>query len=177
MNKLVACNDLVAIGKIVGVHGLKGYLKVFSWAESVETYRAATKLIIKDANGNDTCYRIFEIKPHKNQLLLSIKGINTCEQARALTGCKLFIERANLPELEPGVYYWSDIIGLSVFTITDKYLGRIKFVFQTGANDVYVVRSDTDDPIKETLIPALESVVQSVDLRRQTMIVDLPEGL
>ncbi len=173
----MACNDLVAIGKIVGVHGLKGNLKVYSYAESVETYRTVTQLIVKDANGNDACYRISEIKAHQRQLLLSLEGINTREQARTLTGCKLFIEQANLPELESGIYYWSDIIGLSVFTITDKYLGRIESVLQTGANDVYVVKSDGDYPIKETLIPALESVVQAVDLKQRTMIVDLPEGL
>ena len=173
----MVCNDLVAIGKIVGVHGLKGNLKVYSYAESVETYRTVTQLIVKDANGNDACYRIFEIKAHKRQLLLSLEGINTREQARALTGCKLFIEQANLPELESGIYYWSDIIGLSVFTITDKYLGRIESVLRTGANDVYVVKSDRDYPIKETLIPALESVVLSVDLKQRTMIVNLPEGL
>ncbi len=171
-------NSLVAIGKIVGVHGLKGNLKVYSYAESIETYRSVTKLIIKYANGNDTCCRIAEIKTHKRQLfLLSLDGICTREQAQALTGCKLFIEHAKLPELEPGVYYWSDIIGLSVFTITNKYLGQIESVMQTGANDVYVVKSDSDYPIKETLIPALESLVQSVDLRQRTMIVDLPEGL
>ncbi len=173
----MTCNGLVTIGKIVGVHGLKGNLKVYSYAESVATYSAVTQLIIKDANGNDTCYRISEVKAYKRQLLLSLEGINTREQARALTGCKLFIEQANFPELDADIYYWSDIIGLSVFTITDKCLGRIESVMRTGANDVYVVKSDGDYPIKETLIPALESVVQAVDLKQRTMIVDLPEGL
>jgi len=173
----VARNDLVTIGKIVGVHGLKGNLKVYSYAESIETYRAAPELIIKDANGNDTCYRISEIKAHQRQLLLSLEGICTREQARALTGCKIFIEQANFPELEAGVYYWSDIIGLSVFTITDQYLGRIEAVLRTGANDVYVVKNDSDDQIKETLIPALQSVVRAVDLKQRTMRVKLPEGL
>jgi len=174
----VVYSGLVAIGKIVGVHGLKGNLKVYSYAESIETYRTVTKMIVKDTNGNDTCYRIAEIKAHKRQLfLLSLDGICTREQARSLTGSTLFIEQTNLPELEEGVYYWSDIIGLSVVTITDKYLGRIETVMQTGANDVYVVKSDGNNPIRETLIPALESVVQSIDLKQRTMIVDLPEGL
>jgi len=173
----VVRNGLAVIGKIVGVHGLKGNLKIYSYAESIETYRAVSKLIIRDANGNDVCHRILNIKAHKRQLLLSLEGICTREQARALTGCELFIEQANLPDLEAGVYYWSDIIGLSVFTITDKYLGRIESVLQTGANDVYVVKNDGTYPIKETLIPALETVVQAVDLKKRTMLVNLPEGL
>ncbi len=173
----MACNGLLAIGKIVGVHGLKGNLKVYSYAESVETYHAETQLIIKDADGNNTCYRVLKIQAYKRQVLISLEGINTREQARALTGCKLFIKQANLPKLEPGVYYWSDIIGLSVFTITGKCLGRIESVMRTGANDVYVVKSDGNHPIKETLIPALESVVQAVDLKKRTMLVELPEGL
>ncbi|MDM8540835.1 ribosome maturation factor RimM [Desulfococcaceae bacterium HSG7] len=178
MSKLVASDDLIAIGKIIGVHGLKGNLKVYSYAESLETYRSETKLTVRDTNDNDTCYRIARIKVHKRQLfLLSLDGICTREQARSLTGSKIFIKQANLPELEEGIYYWSDLIGLSVVTITDKYLGRIETIMQTGANDVYVVKSDGNHPIKETLIPALESVVQSVDLKQRTMIVDLPEGL
>jgi 16S rRNA processing protein RimM len=170
--------DLVVIGKIVNIHGLRGWLKVYSYAESVETYRSVTQLIIKDTNGNATCCRISEVKEYKRQLLLlALEEIKTREQALALKGCELYIEQASLPELEEGIYYWSDIIGLSVFTIADQYLGRIETVMQTGANDVYVVKNDDNHPIKETLIPALESVVQSVDLKQRTMIVDLPEGL
>lgn len=173
----MAPNNLLAIGKIVGVHGLRGNLKVYSYAESVETYRAASQLFIADSSGDRICFQIIEIKPHKRQLLLTVKGVNTREQAQAMTGRQIYIDPANLPELEPGVYYWTDLIGLAVFTITEVYLGRIESILQTGANDVYIVKNDRCHPIKETLIPALESVVRSIDLNQQTMRVALPEGL
>lgn len=173
----MAPNTLLAIGKIVGVHGLRGNLKVYSYAESVETYRAASQLFIKNSSGAKLCLQIIEIKPHKRQLLLTVEGVNTREQAQVLTGRQIFIDPANLPELEPGVYYWTDLIGLAVFTITEAYLGQIESILQTGANDVYVVKNDHCQPVKETLIPALESVVRSIDLNQQTMRVALPEGL
>ena len=78
-----------------------------------------------------------------------------------------------MPDLEEGDYYWFDLIGLDVFGIDQKYLGRLESIIQTGSNDVYVVKKDDT----EILIPALESVVQKIDLKNRRMQVDLPEGL
>jgi 16S rRNA processing protein RimM len=113
------------------------------------------------------------IRPHKRLILLSLKGINDRNQSESLVHAEIFIEKGSLPELEEGVYYWADLIGLSVFASDETYMGRIESVIPTGSNDVYVVK-DTD---RETLIPALESVVVAVDLEKKIMRVDLPEGL
>ena len=93
--------------------------------------------------------------------------------AEALIGAEFFIEKEILPELEEGTYYWIDLIGLSVYTTDDVCIGRIESILQTGSNDVYVVK----DKNKETLIPALASVILSVNLEEKIMRVDLPEGL
>ena len=83
------------------------------------------------------------------------------------------MDRTLLPELASDTYYWADLIGLSVYTTQGDYLGRLTSILPTGSNDVYIVR--TED--RETLVPALASVVCSVDLANQTMRVKLPEGL
>ena len=70
-----------------------------------------------------------------------------------------------------------DLIGLSVYTIDGDCLGRIDSIIPTGSNDVYVVKNMVDGKENEVLIPALESVVVEVDLNREIMRVDLPEGL
>ena len=123
-----------------------------------------------------TC-RVEWAKPHTKGILLALKGVGNREEAEALIGCEILIERARLPELDEGTYYWTDLIGLSVYTIDGDCLGRIDSIIPTGSNDVYVVKNMVDGKENEVLIPALESVVVEVDLNREIMRVDLPEGL
>ena len=116
-------------------------------------------------------------KPHTKTVLLSLKEIENRTQAEALVGSELYIEKMSLPELEDGDYYWFDIIGLSVFTVEGEYIGQVASIMPTGSNDVYIVKGVAGERQKETLIPALASVVVSIDLEKKTMQVDLPEGL
>ena len=165
------------IGKVVGVHGLKGNIKVFSYAESVSVFKPGSQLVLKTAGGGKKPYTVNWAKPHSKTILLSLKEVEKHELAKALVGSEIFIEKASLPELEDGTYYWFDIIGLSVFTVEGEYLGRVDSVFPTGSNDVFVVKDPERGASYEKLIPALGSVIMSIDLEKKTMQVDLPEGL
>jgi len=104
---------------------------------------------------------------------LSLEGISDLDRAQDFKGARILLDKTALPQLEEGVYYWSDLIGLRVFLIDGTSLGNIESIIETGSNDVYVVRKGN----RETLIPALEKVVKAVDLESKTMQVDLPEGL
>ncbi|UCF90282.1 MAG: 16S rRNA processing protein RimM [Desulfobacterales bacterium] len=173
MNKSTAKKSLVLIGKIFGVHGVKGIIKLYSYAESISIFKPDRALVVRQANGQEQTYIVHWAKPHARAGLLALKGVTTRAQAEALIGSELFIPREQLPELEDGSYYWFDLIGLRVFTAADQYLGRIEAIVETGSNDVYVVKNEED----ETLIPALESVVLAVDTEERIMRVELPEGL
>ena len=173
MNRSSAKKVLICIGKIVGAHGVNGNCKINSYAESLTVFQPGSDIIIATSSGRQTACEINWAKPHTKAVLLSLKGVTTRDQAQALIGCELFIEKAQLPELEDGSYYWHDLIGLEVFTTDNNYLGRLHSIIQTGSNDVYVVRKDKH----EILIPALESVVQAIDLEKKRMRVELPEGL
>lgn len=124
-------------------------------------------------DSREKTYTIDWVQPHSKNALVCFKGITDCNAAEGLVGSQLFIAKAELPELEAGIYYWFDLIGLEVFTTEEKYLGRIESIIETGSNDVYVVKTDG----AEILVPALESVVLSIDLKGKRMQVDLPEGL
>ncbi len=170
-------NGFLPIGKIVGAHGIKGNIKAYSYAESLGVFESGSSILIINAKGIETNYKVRWVKPHNRLILLSLHGIKDRNSAESLIGSELFIEQAILPELEDGSYYWFDIIGLSVFTSDDQYIGLVESIIPTGSNDVYVVKDPRKDPPGETLIPALESVVLEIDLKRKTMRVDLPEGL
>lgn len=163
----------ILIGKIVGVHGVKGTVKVLSYAESPAVFHSGDTILLTPPGGREATCQITWVKPHNRLILMSLKGINSRDQAEPLREAGLYIEEARLPELEQGTYYWSDIIGLSVFTENETYIGCIESIIPTGSNDVYVVK----DKDNEKLIPALESVVLEIDLQRGIMRVELPEGL
>jgi 16S rRNA processing protein RimM len=168
--------DLIQIGRIVGVHGLNGALKVYSYAESGSIFEPRRQLFIKGAEGLRKV-RVQASHPHGKFTLLTLRGIDNRRGAEGLIDAELLIEKTSLPELEEDTYYWFDLIGLSVHDREGGYLGCVESIIQTGSNDVYVVRDPRKSDNKELLIPAIDSVVVEIDLQRQIMRVDLPEGL
>ncbi|MCP4687769.1 MAG: 16S rRNA processing protein RimM [Desulfobacterales bacterium] len=165
----------MSIGEIVGVHGLKGALKARIHAEILSIFQPGDSILIRASVGREAVYTIDAARPHKRIALLFLKEIDGADSARELVGAELFVDRDRLPEIEEDAWYWSDIIGLSVYTMEEEFLGRLTSIIQTGSNDVYVVKNDSG--AGEILIPAIESVVRSVDIPGKTMRVDLPEGL
>jgi len=163
----------VLIGKIVGVHGIKGTNKIRSYAESLSLFKPGRSILVRESNGQERSREINWVKPHTGTALISFKGISEHSQAKALIGAELFVPKEELPELEEDTHFWFDLIGMAVYTTEDKYLGRIESIIETGSNDVYVVQ----DHKKEVLIPALESVVLDIDTKAKRMQVELPEGL
>ena len=166
-------NGSLLIAKIVGTHGLKGTFRVYSYAESLSVFKPGSLILIRNTKGYEAIHTVNWAKPHKQIILLSLKGVTAISQAEPLIGSELFISKADLPKQEDGTYYWFDIIGLSVFTIDDEYIGRVESIIPTGSNDVFVVKGR----VKEILIPGIESVVLSIDLNKKIMTVDLPDGL
>jgi 16S rRNA processing protein RimM len=164
---------LICVGKVVGTHGIKGYLRVVSYAESAAPFTDGRQLSLRQKGEPVAKFRIKSARFHKRGFLLALEGISSVDEAMEWVGYELCIDRATLPEPEQGSYYWHEIIGMDVFTVNGRRLGRVTAIFPTGSNDVYVVREGN----KEILIPALESVVMDIDLTANSLRVDLPEGL
>jgi 16S rRNA processing protein RimM len=173
LNKSVDKKGYVLIGKIVGVHGLKGTNKFKSYAESLSAFYPGQSILIRDNRNRETSVELDWIKSHTGTPLIAFKGVTDRDRAEALIGAELFIPETELPELDENTHYWFELIGIEVYNTQEDYLGRITSIFPTGSNDVYVVKNKT----KEVLIPALESVVIDIDLELKRMRVDLPEGL
>jgi 16S rRNA processing protein RimM len=171
--KSLGKKDHVLIGKIVGSHGLKGTNKIRAFAESLSVFKPGRSILIRKSSGQKINLEINRVKAQGRTTLLLFKGINDRSQAEALIGSELYIRKQDLPELEDGTYYWFDLIGIEVYTIDKKYLGRIESIIETGSNDVYVVK----DGKNEVLIPALESVIMDIELEQKRMQVNLPQGL
>jgi 16S rRNA processing protein RimM len=164
---------LLPIGKIAGVHGIKGNLRVKTYTEISTFFSTGRKLIIKDKSGGMNLFEVAWAEPYKQGIRLRLKEAPDRNAAERLVGLDIFMDQGELPELEEGSYYWADLIGMTVWTTDNTMIGQIDSIIETGANDVYVVRNNKE----EILIPAIESVVVDIDLKNKAMKVQLPEGL
>jgi len=165
--------NLFPIGRVVKPHGVKGKMKVEYFGEDLHLFSLYREIFIEDEKGRPEAYEILETIPQPPRLILRLKGIEKIEEAELLIGKQILIKKEALLELEEGEYYWADILGMKVETREDKRIGKVKEIFRTGANDVYVVEGKRG----EILLPAIEEVIQSIDLKRGVMKVIRMEGL
>ncbi len=157
----------VVVGSIGAAHGVHGWVKVNPFTESRDTLLEHAEWLIA-RGGKWHPRRLLDGRGHGRQLVVRLDGVQTREQARALTGCEVALWRDQLPALEDGDYYWSDLVGLAVWTARGEHLGTVERVMETGANDVLVVNGE-----RERLVPYLSgTVVRAVDLDAGRMEVD-----
>jgi 16S rRNA processing protein RimM len=175
-NRTVAVPEgYLAVGLILGVHGLRGELKVELYTDFPERFTVGADLFI----GEDLAkVEIIGARMHQQHLLLQLAGVESREQADKLRNLWLFVDEEDAAELADGVYWVHDIIGLTVQTENGEALGVIRDVLFTGANDVYVVETPpTVNSGRDLLLPAIAEVVRNVDLADQRMTVHLLPGL
>lgn len=166
--------DSLLIGKIVGVHGIKGALKIHCYTDSLDIFTVRKEVWIEGRDGAFNRISIETIMPYKKGALFKFPGICDRDAAENMIGRRLFIDKRWLPELEDDEYYWKDLIGLDVWDAkSGACIGRLEAIIETGSNDVFVVKTGN----KELLIPAIGSVVKSVDIGDSIMRVEIPEGL
>jgi len=159
----------VLVGRIVGLYGVHGWLKIESWTEPRLGIFAYQPWLLGAAPEEEI--RVVGAKGHSQGkgMVAYVPGIDLREQALSLVGKDIYVDREVLPPTAGDEYYWADLEGVAVFTVDGSPLGRVSHVFATGANDVLVVR----DGRRERLIPWLQGpVVKLVDLSAQRMVVD-----
>lgn len=158
---------LLELGKISGVFGVKGWVKVHSYTDPREGIVEYSPWYIKQKGD----WREIEIESGKRQgktVIAKIRDIDDRDQAQLLTGAKIAIHKDQLEKPETGEYYWHDLEGLRVVNTENVDLGIISHMMETGANDVMVVKSD-----QQRLIPFTQGhTVLNVDLEAGVITVD-----
>ncbi len=161
------------IGQIVNTFGIKGMVKVKPFTDNIRRFDEL-KTVYVEKNGNQTEYEIEEVKYHKDMVLIKFKGIDKVEQAEMLRNSYLTVSRDSVEELEEGRYYIVDLLGLEVYTDEQILLGTLEDIFNTGSNDIYVVK---DKQGKQILLPAIQDVIKQIDIENKKIIVHLLPGL
>jgi len=161
------------VGVITTTHGLKGDVKVYPTTDDIKRFERL-KTIILEYKSEHINLEIENVRYFKKLVILKFKGIDDINDVEKYKGLRLLVAREDALELKEGQYYLTDLIDLQVVLEDGSSLGVLTEVLQTGANDVYVVKTKED---KEILIPAIKECILEVNMEDGYMKVHLLEGL
>jgi len=160
----------VIIGRINGLYGVRGWLKVFSYTSPITNILNYSPWHLYQ-HGQWRTVSLSEGQAHGKGIIVRLETIHNRDEAARLLGSDIAINREQLPPTAKGEYYWADLIGLTVVNRENVALGQVDHLLETGANDVLVVKGE-----RERLIPfLLEQVVVDVDLAQKVLRVDWDE--
>ncbi|MCL2592805.1 MAG: ribosome maturation factor RimM [Defluviitaleaceae bacterium] len=165
--------DFFDIGTIINTHGIKGEVRVYPLTDEPERFKKLKQARIF-LRGQEFFYDIESAKLHKQFVILKLKGIESIEDANKLRDGVIKIERKDAIELEEDEYFAKDLYNMLVVLENGEELGILTDIIITGANDVYVVRSEGK---KDILIPAIKQCILNVDVKNKKMTVHLLKGL
>ena len=157
----------INVGKISGVFGIKGWVKVFSFTESRENILSYSPWLLKK-DSETRLVTVIDGKLQGKAVVAQLDGVNDRDQAASFMGWDIYITPGQLPKVAKDEYYWSDLIGLSVETDLGVQLGVVESLLETGANDVVIVKGE-----RERVIPFLQGqTIMAIDLEAGRMVVD-----
>ncbi len=160
--------EFVSVGRILAPWGTKGDLKIEVMTDFPTRFAPGRRVYV---DGRPLA--VERSRPHKENLIVKLATIDTRKAAERLHGRLLEVTHSEVYPLPEGEYYRFELIGLEVCTTEGAPLGEIADILITGSNDVFVVRKDGN----EVLIPAIEDVIKSVDIKKGRLVVELISGL
>ena len=166
------------IGDILGAHGLKGALTVFSFTRPAEAVAGYPRWWLGQTAATATAYNVNRCWQHGKRMLVELEGVTNCNQAELLKGHKIWVpsDAVNVADDE---HLWQNLIGCTVvLESTGAVLGTVSALEEYGAQDILSVITADDADIKgEWMIPFIEDVIVEVNLDEARIMVNLPEGM
>lgn len=159
----------VRVGRIVGVFGVRGEVKLESWTEPrARIFEYQPWQLVAAPGAVETVDNVRGRTQGKG-LVAALPGLEDRDAAARHVGCDICVTRAQLPPSADGEYYWADLEGLDVVSLEGAFMGRVSHLFATGANDVLAIRGEAG----EQLIPfVLGQHVREVNLQDGRIVVD-----
>ena len=164
--------DFLAVGKLHRAHGLKGEIRMSVWTDFPERLVPGARFYVGE---DHQAIQVRSVRAHQRQMIIAFDGYDDREQVSLLRNQVVYVCRSELASLPEDEYYLHQLLGMRVVEADgDRDLGRIVEIVETGANDVYIVRTDSGE---EHLIPGSEEVVVDIDFDQAVMRVHLLPGL
>lgn len=166
--------EKIKIGKIVNAVALRGEVKIYNYSDYKERFEELDKVIAANRN-KEKEYEIENIRYQKNMVIAKFKGVDDRNGAEALKDWDIYITEADLRELPEDTFYIRDLIGCAVEDCqAGKVIGVISDVLQNGAQDIYRVELKNGG---ETLIPAVQQFIKSIDIYEKLVRIEPIPGL
>jgi 16S rRNA processing protein RimM len=164
--------ELVRIGIVSGIHGLRGAIRIRTDnPDSQILLRCATVILARE--GVSVTHSIVSAQRLNGSFKIALAGIGTADAAEVLKGSVVFVSASELPAAAPGEFYYFQAIGCEVMTTAGDRVGIIEDVVYTGANEVWVVRNGE----VEHLVPVIADIVKSADWSGRRIILEPVPGL
>lgn len=171
-------SDTIILGKVGASYGVKGWIKVTSYTEELDgIFDYSPWLLLQGGELKE--YEVEQWKPHNKSLVAKLVGIDDRDAAEAIKNLEINVNQDVLPELNGDDFYWRELVGMTVVNTAGYDFGKVEQMFETGANDVMVVKANLKDAFgqKQRMIPYLyEQVVLEVDREASKILVDWDPG-
>jgi 16S rRNA processing protein RimM len=164
---------LITIGKVVKPFGVKGEMRIEPMTDFPERFKGLVRVYLVSPSGKEVACEVRSVRNAGSILFIQLTGYDSPEKARSINGWLIKIPEEEAVPLPEGTYYWFELIGMEVISESGEKLGTIVDVFETGSNDVYVMKKGR----KETYIPATKEIVKQVDRNAKRMVIHLMDGL
>ena len=161
------------VGVIANTHGIRGEEKVYPTTDDINRFKKLKKCIL-DTGKEYIDLNVESVKFFKNMVILKFKEYNNINDIECYKGKDILVSRDNAVKLEKGEYYIADILGAKVILEDGSEFGVLEDVMQTGANDVYVVKTLDN---KEVLLPKIDECVKKLDIENKIVTVHIMKGL
>jgi 16S rRNA processing protein RimM len=163
---------LIALGKLVNVHAMRGELRMLPFNPDTDTLRGGSRIVVRRA-GEEQQRRVRSVRRHKRFVLLTIEGCDSLTAAEALVGSEVCVPERDLSPPGPGEIYHYQLIGMAVVTTTGTRIGTVADVLETPSNAVCVVRQND----KEYLVPLIADVVRAIERHDHRLVIEPLPGL
>src|SRR5581483_3063845 len=165
--------DLVRIGRIAGIHGLRGALRFRPDNPQTDSLSHLDSLAIQ-IGAELRGFRLLDAVPAGHGTIkIHLEGVSDPNAAEALKGGTVMVRREDLPPPGPRQFYYFQALGCEVVLTDGRSIGTVAEMFSNGANDVMVVR----DGAREILVPVIEDLLRSLDFDARRIVVEPVPGL
>ena len=161
-------DDFIVIGRITSTHGVKGWVSVESYSSNIEDIFSYKLFLQTDGKFKSIEVSDYRLMPKK--IIVKLKSIDSIDSAQPFLDCKIYTKNSQLSKLEENEYYWSDLIGCSVYSNEKHLLGKVTNIFRNFSSDILVIENSENK--KEILIPFINHFLSEVNLREKTIRVD-----
>jgi 16S rRNA processing protein RimM len=165
---------LITIGKVVKPFGVKGEVKIEPMTDFPERFKKLRRVSLVSQSGRELAGEVRSVRYDAGgNLFVFFSGYDSPEKAKELNGWFIKVPQEEAVPLPEGSYYHFELVGMEVFSEAGEKLGTIADVFETGSNDVYVMKQGR----KEIYLPATKEIIKQIDRTRKRMVIHLVDGL